>query len=188
MRSQNTCRCVSHETIFNKTNAVGAAASNATEGATIKELGEYKKSQGECFDNMEVWEEPAERVYMDMDGVMINSRKRMEGKVAVVWSNRELVRKDTYSLVDKRYMGSFSELERFYWDVTSEFYRRSGGQMDDVNSFVRGDGAPVSKALMLLRADIYWIIITYVRNSRSVYNHCMLTNTVVVKSVRSDKE
>jgi hypothetical protein len=35
---------------------------------------------------------------MDMDGVMINSRdngKRMEGKVAIVWSKRELVKADT---------------------------------------------------------------------------------------------
>jgi hypothetical protein len=142
-------RCVSHETIFNKTNEVGKAASAELEGAKIKELEGDKKSQGEHFDNMEVWEEPAERVYMDMDGVMINSRdnkKRMEGKVSVVWSKRELVKsdahKDTYSLVDKRYMGSFSDPERFYWDVTAELYRRSGGQMDNVDSFVRGDGAP----------------------------------------------
>jgi hypothetical protein len=88
-------RCVSHETIFNKTNEVGSAASKETEGAIIKDLEDDKKLQGAHFDNMEVWEEPAERVYMDMDGVMINSRdskKRMEGKVAVVWSNRELVK------------------------------------------------------------------------------------------------
>ena len=65
---------------------------------------------------MEVSPQPAERIYMDMDGVMINSRdnpKRMEGKVSVVWSNRELVKEDTYSLIDKRYMGSFSDPERF---------------------------------------------------------------------------
>ena len=108
-----------------------------------------KKRQGEHFDNKEVWEEPAERVYMDMDGVMINSRdneKRMEGKVAVVWSKRELVKSDahidTYSLVDKRYMVSFSDPERFHWDVTAELYKRSGRQMDKVDSYVRGDGAP----------------------------------------------
>lgn len=157
-------RCVSHETIFNKTNEVGSAASKETEGAIIKDLEDDKKLQGAHFDDMEVWEEPAERVYMDMDGVMINSRdskKRMEGKVAVVWSNRELVKKDTYSLVDKRYMGSFSELERFYWDVTSEFYRRSGGQMDDVDSFVRGDGAPF----------IHGFQSTYAPKSRYILDH-----------------
>ena len=142
-------QCVSHETVFDKTNQVGQAASMEFEGAKIKELEGDKKAQGEHFDNMEVWEQPAERVYMDMDGVMINSRdnkKRMEGKVAVVWSKRELVKsdanRDTYSLADKRYMGSFCDPERFYWDVTSELYRRSGGQMDDVESYVRGDGAP----------------------------------------------
>lgn len=141
-------RCVSHETIFNKTNEVGQAASRELEGARVKELEGDKKRQGEHFDNMEVWEEPAERVYMDMDGVMINSRdnkERMEGKVAVVWSKRELVKSDahgdTYSLVDKRYMGSFSDPERFYWDIASELYRRSSGNMDSVDSFVRGDGA-----------------------------------------------
>jgi hypothetical protein len=142
-------RCVSHETIFNKTNEVGVAASSELEGAKIKELEGDKKGQGQYFDNMEVWDEPAERVYMDMDGVMINSRdnkERMEGKVAVVWSKRELVKSDahgdTYSLVDKRYMGSFSDPERFYWDVTGELYKRTGGQMDKVDSYVRGDGAP----------------------------------------------
>jgi hypothetical protein len=80
-------RCVSHETIFNKTNEIGEAASRELEGAKVKELEGDKRSQGEHFDNMEVWAEPAERVYMDMDGVMINSRdneKCMEGKVAVV--------------------------------------------------------------------------------------------------------
>jgi len=93
---------------------------------------------------MEVWDQPAERIYMDMDGMMINSRdneKRMEGKAAIVWSERELAKADTYSLTDKRSMGSFSDPERFYWDVTAELYKRSGGRMDDVDSLVRGDGA-----------------------------------------------
>lgn len=137
-------RCVSHETIFNKTNDIGQAASQAVKGFEIKELEEDKKLQGEYFDNMEVLEEPAERIYADMDGVMINSRdnsKRMEGKVGLVWSKRELVRENTYSLVDKRYMGSFSDPESFYWDMTAEVYKRSGGQMDDVECLVRGDGA-----------------------------------------------
>ncbi len=81
--------------------------------------------------------------YTDMDGVMINSRdssKRMEGKVGLVWSKRELVREDTYSLVDKYYMGSFSDPEGFYWDMTAEVYKRSGGKMDDVESLVSQTG------------------------------------------------
>ena len=49
-------RCVSHETIFNKTNEIGQAASQAVEGSEIKELEGDKKLQGEHFDNMEVWE------------------------------------------------------------------------------------------------------------------------------------
>jgi len=137
-------RCVSHETIFNKTNEIGQAASQAVKGSEIKELEGDKKLQGEHFDNMEVWAEPAERIYTDMDGVMINSRdnsKRMEGKVGLVWSKRELVKENTYSLTDKRYMGSFSDPESFYWDMTGEVYKRSGGKMDDVESLVRGDGA-----------------------------------------------
>jgi hypothetical protein len=104
-----------------------------SEGVRIKELDEDKKQQGEHFDHMEVWEDIVERVYMDLDGVMINSRenkKRMEGKVAVVWSKRERVQsdthKDTYSLIDKRYMGSFSDSERFYWDVNAQSYYRIG--------------------------------------------------------------
>jgi len=82
----------------------------------IKELEDDKKVQGEYFDDMEVQAEPPECVYMDMDGVMINSRdnsKRMKGKVAIVWSNRELVKSDahgdTYSLTDKRAIGTFSD-------------------------------------------------------------------------------
>lgn len=115
------------------------------EGTKIKELEEDKRAQGDYFDNMEVIDQPVVPVYMDMDGVMINSRdneKRMEGKVAVVWSRRELVKSDTYALTDKRYMGSFTDPERFYWDVTAELYKRSGGKMDDILSIVRGDGAP----------------------------------------------
>jgi len=138
-------RRVSHETIFNKTTEVGEEASRESEGSKIKELEDDKRLQGEYFDNMEVSEDSPERIYMDMDGVMINSRdgtKRMEGKVAVVWSERELVKEDTYSLIDKRAMGTFTEPERFYWDVTAELYKRSGGKMDDVQSLVRGDGAP----------------------------------------------
>lgn len=76
---------------------------------------------------MKVNDQPVPLIYVDMDGVdmdgvMINSRdnaKRMEGKVALVWTNRELVKADTYALTDKRYMGSFSDPERFYWDVTA---------------------------------------------------------------------
>jgi len=138
-------RRVSHETVFNKTTQIGKEASRESEGVKIKELEDDKKLQGEYFDNMEVWEDPPERIYMDMDGVMINSRdnsKRMEGKVAIVWSDRELVKADTYSLIDKLSMGSFTDSERFYWDVTAELYKRSGGKMDDVESLVRGDGAP----------------------------------------------
>lgn len=137
--------CISHETIFNKTNEVGEAAGKELEGTKIKELEEDKKAQGDYFDNMEVSDQPVVPIYMDMDGVMINSRdneKRMEGKVAVVWSKRELVKSDTYALTDKRYMGSFTDPERFYWDVTAELYKRSGGKMDDILSLVRGDGAP----------------------------------------------
>ena len=39
-------RCVSHETIFNKTNEVGQVASKWIEGAKIKELEGDKKLQG----------------------------------------------------------------------------------------------------------------------------------------------
>jgi len=114
--------CVSHETIFSKTNEVGESASLELEGFKIKELESNKRLQGDYFDNMKVSSQLFALIYMDMDGVMINSRdnaKRMEGKVAVVWTNRELVKANTYALTDKRYMGSFSDSERFYWDVTA---------------------------------------------------------------------
>lgn len=138
-------RCVSHETVFNKTVEIGQYASEECEGTRIKALEDDRKRQGEYFDTMEVWNTPEERVYIDLDGVMINSRDnkhRMEGKVAVVWSNRELIGETSYCLVDKRVMGSFCDPERFYWDIVLELHRRSGGNMDSVESLVRGDGAP----------------------------------------------
>ena len=148
-------RCACHETVFNKTTQVGKAASQELEGVRIKELEDDKKLQGEYFDNMEVCAEPAERIYMDMDGVMINSilvvgDPTMEGKVAIVWSERELVKENTYSLTDKRAMGAFTDTERFYWDITAELYKRSGGRMDEVDSLVPrvregGDGAELAQ-------------------------------------------
>ena len=137
--------CESHETVFNETTDIGKAASDSFEGNRVKELEDNKKLQGDYFDNLEVWQEVMRRIYMDLDGVMINSRdneKRMEGKVGVVWSKRELVKENTYSLVDKRYLGTFCDPERFYWDIVLELYKRSGGKLDEIEGLVRGDGAP----------------------------------------------
>jgi hypothetical protein len=182
-------RRVSHETIFNKTTEAGKAGARQGEGVQIKELEYDKKLQGEHFDNMEVWEQPAERIYTDMDGVLINCRdgtKRMEGKVAIVWSQRELVKSDTYSLVDnslvdKRAMGTFTDPERFYWDVTAEGYKRSGGKMDAPDSLVRGDGA----------AFIRGFHSTYAPDSRYLLDHyhmCEKVKQRISGSVYEDKE
>ena len=38
-------------------------------------------------------------------------------------------------------MGTFSDLERFKWDMIAEIYKRSGGNLDGVEVIVRGDGA-----------------------------------------------
>jgi hypothetical protein len=135
---------LSHETIQEKTNEVGSSISKELEGSKIKELESNKRLQGDYFESMKLWSPPKLRIYVDMDGVMINSRdnaKRMEGKVGLVWSERELVKEATYSLTDKRYIGTFSDLERFKWDMVSEIYKRSGGNLDGVEVLVRGDGA-----------------------------------------------
>jgi len=164
-------QCVSHETVFSKTTEIGQAASAEFEGNRIKALEGDKKLQGEHFDDMEVWEDIMKRIYMDLDGVMINSRenkKRMEGKVAVVWSKRELVKKDTYSLVDKRVMGSFCDSERFYWDIVAELYRRSGGKLDVVESLVRGDGAPFIRGFRSKYAFLSRYILDYYHLCRKV--------------------
>jgi hypothetical protein len=177
-------RRVSHETIFNKTTEVGEAAASQVEGVQIKELEDDKKLQGDHFDNMEVWEQPVERLYTDMDGVLINCRdgtKRMEGKVAIVWSQRELVKSDTYSLVDKRAMGTFTDPERFYWDVTAEVYKRSGGKMAEPDSLVRGDGA----------AFIRGFHNTYAPDSRYLLDHyhmCEKVKQRISGSVYADKK
>ncbi|MFC1718515.1 UPF0236 family transposase-like protein, partial [Candidatus Poribacteria bacterium] len=164
-------QCVSHETVFNKTTEIGEAASKESEGNRIKALEGDKKLQGEHFDCMEVWDDIMECIYMDLDGVMINSRdnnKRMEGKVAVVWSKRELVKKDTYSLVDKSLMGSFCDPERFYWDIVAELYRRSGGRLDEAEAYVRGDGAPFIRGFRNKYALLCRYILDYYHMCRKV--------------------
>ena len=164
-------RCVSHETVFDKATQIGQVASAEFEGNRIKELEGDKKQQGEHFDNMETWDDIMKRIYMDLDGVMINSRenkKRMEGKVAVVWSKRELTKKDTYSLVDKRVFGSFCDPERFYWDIVAELYKRSGGRLDEVESLVRGDGAPFIRGFRNKYAFLSRYILDYYHMCRKV--------------------
>ena len=109
------------------------------EGSKIKELESNKRLQGDYFESMKLWGPPRLRMDVDMDGVMINSRdnaKRMEGKVGLVWSERELVKEDTYSLTDKRYIGTFTDLERFKCDMTAELDKRSGGNLDGIEVLV----------------------------------------------------
>lgn len=164
-------RCVSHETVFNKATEIGEAASAESEGMGIKALEDDKNLQGEHFDNMEVWDDIMNRIYMDLDGVMINSRdntKRMEGKVAVLWSKRELVKKDTYSLVDKRVFGSFCDPERFYWDIVAELYKRSGGRLDEIEALVRGDGAPFIRGFRSKYALLSRYILDYYHMCKKV--------------------
>ena len=43
---------------------------------------------------------------------------------------------------DKRYIGSFTDTERFNWDTVAEVYKRSDGNLDREGIVVRGDGAP----------------------------------------------
>lgn len=136
--------CVSHNSIHELTNAVGEV-SKETEGNKIKELESDKIAQGDYFENMELNNQPQVRIYADMDGVMINSRdnkKRMEGKVCMVWSEREMVNVDTYAITDKRYMGSFVDMESLSWEIVSELYKRSVGNLDGIECLIRGDGAP----------------------------------------------
>jgi hypothetical protein len=136
---------LSHETIQEKTNMVGSSIPEELEGTKIKALEGNKRLQGDYFESMNLWSPAKSRIYVDMDGVMINSRenaRRMEGKVALVWSERELVRSETHALTDKFYIGTFTDLERFKWDMVAEVYKRSGGNLDGVEVLVRGDGAP----------------------------------------------
>jgi len=137
--------CVSHNTIHELTNTIGEEVSQETDGSRIKELESDKIAQGDYFENIQLNEKPQVRIYADMDGVMINSRdnaKRMEGKVAMVWSERELVNANTYAITDKRYMGSFVDMEILNWGIVLELYKRSRGNLDGIECLVRGDGAP----------------------------------------------
>jgi hypothetical protein len=178
-------RCVCHETILNKTTEVGKAASLESEGARIKELEDDKKLQGRYFDNMEVWKDPPVLIYTDLDGVMINCRdgtKRMEGKVAVVWSSRELVKADTYSLTDKRVMGTFTDTERFYWEITGEVYKRSGGRMDEVDT-LRKVYAPRSRYLLDHHHLCEKVIDLHSMTKKSACQAYMKTREEAVKAV-----
>lgn len=49
---------------------MGNLAFQDTEGSKINQLEEDKLAQGDYFENMELWETPKARIYMDMDGVM----------------------------------------------------------------------------------------------------------------------
>lgn len=98
------CYYVSHNTIRELTNAVGEEVYKDTDGSKIKELESDKIAQGDYFENTQLEDKPQIRIYADIDGVMINSRdnaKRMEGKVALLWSERELAKADTYAITDK---------------------------------------------------------------------------------------
>ena len=74
---------LSHETIQEKTNEAGISISKELEGSKIKELESNKRLQGDYFESMKLWSPPKLRIYVDMDGVMINSRdgvsERSEG-------------------------------------------------------------------------------------------------------------
>ena len=88
------------------------------------------------------------------------------------------MRKDTYSLVDKRVFGSFCDPERFYcqaadcggirWDIVAELYRRSGGRLDEVETLVRGDGAPFIRGFRNKYALLSKYILDYYHMCRKV--------------------
>ena len=72
---------LSHETIQEKTNEVGNAISKELEGSKIKELESNKRLQGDYFESMGLWNPPKQRIYVDMDGVMLNRKMLSELKV-----------------------------------------------------------------------------------------------------------
>jgi len=56
---------VSHEAIQELTNEIGTEIGRELEGSKIKELEGDKKAQGEYFEEIEVNENPPERIYTD---------------------------------------------------------------------------------------------------------------------------
>jgi hypothetical protein len=76
-------------------------------------------------------------------------------------------------------MGTFTDTESFYWDMTAGVYRRSGGRMDDVDTLVRGDGASFIRGFRR----------NYVPMSRYILDHHHLCEKVEerLSSVFEDK-
>jgi hypothetical protein len=85
----------------------------------------------------------ASRIYIDIDGGMVNSwdeASRMEGKAAVIWSKKIGVKRRN-EIVDKFYTGTFNNYEELVERIHYELWTRTGDRMDEVELVLRGDGA-----------------------------------------------
>ena len=83
----------------------------------------------------------ANRIYIDVDGGMVNSwdeEERMEGKAAVIWSQKIKV-KGRSEIIDKFYTGTFNNYEELVDRIDYELCSRAKGK--EVELVLRGDGA-----------------------------------------------
>jgi hypothetical protein len=83
----------------------------------------------------------ANRIYIDVDGGMVNSwdeAEGMEGKAAVIWSQKIKV-KGRNEIVDKFYTGTFNNYEDLINRIDCELWSKTGDR--EVELVLRGDGA-----------------------------------------------
>ena len=87
------------------------------------------------------------RVYVDVDGGMVNSRdddneqsQRMEGKVAAIWSKKIKV-KGRKEIVDRFYLGTFNSYKQLVGGINDQLWSRCGSRRQEIEIVLRGDGA-----------------------------------------------
>jgi hypothetical protein len=83
------------------------------------------------------------RIYIDVDGGMVNSwdeEERMEGKSAVVWSKKIKI-KSRNEIADKFYAGTFNNYRELVRKIRCELNKRVGSRIQEVELVLRGDGA-----------------------------------------------
>ena len=109
-------------------------------------IGEYDEN---ILENRPLNEEDIpEKIYVDIDGGMVNhkkenekkDKKRIEGKVCSIWSLKGKISKNRNKIFDKEYLGTFDNYQDLEWDI----YRSVMSRTKDIRKTLiifRGDGA-----------------------------------------------
>jgi hypothetical protein len=117
------------------------------EAKEVKEKEEIEHEQIMDSVMLDYRETVPERVYVDVDGGMVNSRdddneqsQRMEGKVVAMWSKKIKV-KGRKEIVDRFYLGTFNSYKQLVGGINDQLWSRCGNRRQEVEIVLRGDGA-----------------------------------------------